>query len=62
MRDFETKYQTVHKRLSVVKSAIRIGACIVVLFVPLGSLEANVAVLAIGLLAAEILGIAEEMI
>lgn len=62
MSNFEENYKKKHRRYSLIKSAVRIGSCLAVILVPLGSIEANVAVLAIGFLVAEVLGVAEEMI
>ena len=63
MESFEDKYQKKHKRLSFIKSGIRIGACGIVLFSPVASTpNVLVGVLALGFLIAEVIGIAEEMI
>ena len=61
MSDFETKYRTKHKTISIVKSSIRIVGCLVAAaFLP----DTYWAVTALGLsfAVAEVLGIAEEMI
>ena len=54
--DFETKYRTWHTRLSYIKSAVRIAACAIALY------DSSIAVLAAGLLIAELVGIAEEWV
>jgi hypothetical protein len=56
MTDFETNYRTWHTRLSYIKSTVRIVTCIAAVF------TASIAVLAVGLLIAEIIGIAEEFV
>jgi len=61
MSDFENKYRKVHKKISLVKSAIRIAGCITAaLLLP----DAYWAITALGLsfAVAEVLGIAEESI
>lgn len=61
MSDFETRYRTKHKAISLVKSAIRIASCIVAaLFLP--DAVAAITALGLGIAVAEVLGIAEEMI
>lgn len=61
MSNFETKYRTKHKAISLVKSSIRIIGCIAAaLFLP--NAVAAVTALGLGLIVAEVLGIAEEMI
>jgi len=54
--DFESKYRTWHTRLSYIKSAVRISACAIALC------DSSIAVLAAGLLIAELVGIAEEWV
>lgn len=61
MSDFETKYKTWHTRLSYMKSAVRIGGCIGVIFITHATLL-PVTILASTLLAAEIIGIIEEWV
>ena len=61
MSEFEDNYRGIHRKISVVKSAIRIAGCLTAaLFLP----EVYWSVVAIGLsfAVAEVLGIAEEMI
>jgi len=54
--DFESTYRTWHTRLSYIKSAVRISACAIALY------DSSIAVLAAGLLIAELVGIAEEWV
>lgn len=61
MSDFENKYKTWHTRLSYIKSAIRIGGCIGVIFITHATLL-PVTILASSFLVAEIIGIAEEWV
>lgn len=61
MSDFETRYRTWHTRLSYAKSGVRILGCIAALWVATEPVLA-VLLLAGGLLAAEILGILEELV
>ena len=61
MNDFETKYKTWHTRLSYIKSAVRIGCCIGLIFITHATLL-PVTILASTFLAAEIIGIAEEWV
>jgi hypothetical protein len=56
--DFESNYRTWHTRLSYIKSAARIIACLGVFMDPSDGLY----VLAVGLLIAELIGIAEEWV
>jgi hypothetical protein len=61
MSDFEDRYRNIHNKISFVKSGIRIAGCIAAaLFLP----DSVAAITAIGIAfaAAEVLGIAEEMI
>ena len=62
MSNFEENYQRKHKRLSLLKSAIRIGTCFGVLLMPMHDLSNAIAVLALGLLISEIVGVFEEFI
>jgi hypothetical protein len=62
MDSFEEKYQKVHKRLSFIKSGIRIAACALVLFLPGASVFGLIGILALGFMIAEFIGILEEMI
>lgn len=61
--DFEEKYKRWHQTLSYIKSGVRIAGCIGSLIL-LGVYGANISVafLAVGLMLAEFLGIAEEWI
>lgn len=61
MNDFETKYKTWHTRLSYMKSAVRIGGCIGVIFITHATLL-PVTILATTFLAAEIIGVIEEWV
>lgn len=61
MSDFESKYKTWHTRLSYIKSAVRIGGCIGVIFITHATLL-PVTILAASFLVAEIIGIAEEWV
>ena len=63
MESFEQKYQKKHKRLSFIKSGVRIAACAFVLFMPAATAPSIlIGALALGFLVAEWIGIAEEMI
>jgi uncharacterized membrane protein HdeD (DUF308 family) len=62
MSDFEERYQKNHKRMSLAKSAIRIGACLAVIMMPIDDLATIVSMFAVSFLLAEVIGIAEEMI
>lgn len=74
MSDFETKYNTKHKAISLWKSGIRIVACAIAMsvvsyYVSLNEVDPRILanaiaidVICIGLMLAEVLGIAEEMI
>lgn len=57
--DFEKRYQDKHKRISMWKSGIRVGTCLAVILL---STSLPLTILAIGMLVAEGLGVAEEMI
>jgi hypothetical protein len=60
MSDFEQNYRKWHTYMSYIKSAVRIAACIIVLWVaPFTDL---ISYLAFGFLIAEIIGIAEEWV
>lgn len=59
--DFNDRYRTWHARMSYAKSAVRLGACAAAFALSADPATA-VAVLAIGMGLAEILGIAEEWI
>ena len=56
--DFEAKYRTWHTRQSYTKSAARIAACVGVF----ADSAHGLLILAIGLLLAELIGIAEEWV
>ncbi len=60
MSDFESKYRSWHATMSYIKSAVRIAACITVLW--LAPFTDLVSCLAFGFLIAEIIGIAEEWV
>ena len=60
MESFEDKYQKKHKRLSFIKSGIRIVACVSALFST--DIVLAVGFLSLGFAVAEIVGIFEEMI
>lgn len=63
MESFEDKYRKVHKRLSLVKSFIRIASCAFVLFMPATTTPfILIGGFALGFMIAEWIGIAEEMI
>jgi hypothetical protein len=62
MSTFEDRYRTWHTWISYVKSGVRIVAGIVTLVLLGSSITAAVAVLAAGLILAELLGIAEELV
>jgi len=60
MNDFESRYRIWHTRLSFIKSACRIAACVTVLW--MAPFVELISCLAFGFLIAEIIGIAEEWI
>ena len=62
MSTFEDRYRTWHTWISYVKSGVRIVTGIVTLVLLGSSITAAVAVLAAGLILAELLGIAEELV
>lgn len=62
MSDFETEYRTKHKRLSFVKSGIRIGAGLFSFIVWPASLHLALVVFVLGYTVAEFVGVWEEMI
>lgn len=53
---FSERYNKWHKRMSYIKSAVRIITCAITVF------TGSVAILALGLLIAEIIGIVEEWV
>ena len=74
MSDFEEKYNTKHKAISLWKSGIRIAACAVAMqivsyYISLNEADPRILanalaidVICLGLMIAEVLGIAEEML
>ena len=63
MESFEDKYRKTHKRLSFIKSFVRIASCAIVLFMPVTTSPfVLVGILALGFMIAEWIGVAEEMI
>lgn len=61
MNDFESKYKTWHTHLSYVKSAIRIGGCIAVIFITHATML-PLTIFAATFLLAEVVGIVEEWV
>jgi hypothetical protein len=62
MSTFEDRYRTWHTWISYVKSGVRIVTGIATLVLLDNSIASAVAVLAAGLIVAELLGIAEELV
>lgn len=60
MSDFEYNYRKWHTFMSYIKSAVRIAACVVVLW--LAPFTDLISYLALGFLIAEMIGIAEEWV
>ena len=60
MSDFENRYRKWHTYMSYIKSAVRIGGCVAVLYlVPFADL---ISCIAFSFLIAELIGIAEEWV
>ena len=58
---YNDRYQKKNRQLSFVKSGIRCGTLLAVL-TPIASIDTDMVILCLGLLAAEIIGVWEEMI
>ena len=60
MSDFENRYRKWHTYMSYIKSTVRIGGCVTVLYMT--SFTDLISCIAFSFLVAEIIGIAEEWV